>query len=214
MTEHQKPATLAAGRPDPSRGMAGKLALYLAFFALLAFGVGELAGGLLFGGLAVICLWYRHSVVIRQTFLRWANQLDPPSPPALPSLGALQQHALGAGGGAYLASSARGEGIFAPPTAAVLVLAGPRAGKTSCVVIPALATHTGPAVATSTKREVLNATLPARRRLGQTWFFDLQGQGAPPGIQPLRWSPITQAADWQQAQLVSEAMTGATAHRW
>jgi type IV secretion system protein VirD4 len=53
--------------------------------------------------------------------------------------------------------------------------------------------------------------LSARRQIGQTWFFDLQGRGAPPGTQPLRWSPVTGAIEWQQAQLVSEAMTGATA---
>ena len=122
----------------------------------------------------------------------------------------LHQRALSAGGGAYLATGQRGEWLAAPPQAAVLVLAGPRAGKTSCVVIPALAAHPGAAVATSTKPEVLAATLTARRQLGQAWFFDLQGHGAPAGTTPLRWSPVTRASDWQQAQLTAEAMTGAT----
>lgn len=209
MTEPQKPATLTPTRPDPSRAMAGKLALYLGFFTLLALGVGEIAGGLFSGALALICLWYRHSAAIRRALLRWANQLDPPPPVASPSLGALQQQALAAGGGAYLGSVPQGDLVFAPPSAAVLVLAGPRAGKTSCVVIPALAAHPGPAVATSTKPEVLQATLPARIRLGEAWFLDLQGTGVPDGTRPLRWSPITAASDWQQAQLVAEAMTGA-----
>ena len=91
----------------------------------------------------------------------------------------------------------------------MLILAGPRAGKTSCVVIPALAAHPGPAVTTSTKNEVLAATLPGRRQLGQAWFLDLQGTGAPLGTQALRWSPVTRASDWHQAQLVAEAMTNA-----
>ncbi len=36
------------------------------------------------------------------------------------------------GGGAYVATGAKGEWVAAPPQSAVLVLAGPRAGKTSC----------------------------------------------------------------------------------
>ncbi len=76
------------------------------------------------------------------------------------------------------------------------------------MVIPALLAHPGPAVATSTKPEVLQATLGARRQLGETWFSDLQGHGAPVGTRPLRWSPVTQADDWQRAQLVADAMTG------
>jgi type IV secretion system protein VirD4 len=209
MTEHQKPAALADGRRDPSRAMAGKLALYLGLFTLLALGAGEIAGGLLFGGLALLCLWYRHSPAIRPALLRWAEKQTRKAPAQVASLASLQQQALRAGGGAYLGSEPQGDLVFAPPTAAVLVLAGPRAGKTSCVVIPALAAHPGPAVATSTKPEVLKATLPARTRLGEAWFLDLQGTGAPAGTKPLRWSPVTAAADWQQAQLVAEAMTGA-----
>lgn len=209
MTEHQKPATLTSSRPDPSRAMAAKLALYLGFFSLLALGTGEITGGLLFGALALICLCYRHSAAIRLALLRWADQLDPPpTAPAL-SVSGLQRRALAAGGGAYLGSRPDGELVFAPPTAAVLVLAGPRAGKTSCVVIPALAAHPGPAVATSTKPELLGATLPARQQLGDAWFLDLQGTGAPDGTRALRWSPVTAASEWQQAQLIAEAMTGA-----
>jgi hypothetical protein len=33
----------------------------------------------------------------------------------------------------------------------------------------------------------------------------------PAGIEPLRCSPLTRARDWQGAQLVAEAMTGAAA---
>jgi Type IV secretory system Conjugative DNA transfer len=94
----------------------------------------------------------------------------------------------------------------APPEVAGLVLAGPRAGKTNCVVIPALLSHPGPALGTSTKPEVLYATLAARRTLGRVWFFNLTGSAAPPGTVPLRWSPLTRASDWQGAQLVAEAM--------
>jgi type IV secretory pathway TraG/TraD family ATPase VirD4 len=129
--------------------------------------------------------------------------------PASTSLAELHELALETGGGAYLATGERGELLFAPPEAAVLVLAGPRAGKTSCVVIPQILAHPGPVLATSTKPEVLQATLSARRQLGNAWFFDLQGRGAPAGTRPLRWSPVQGAQDWQRAQLVAEAMAGA-----
>jgi len=56
---------------------------------------------------------------------------------------------------------------------------------------------------------VLAATLAARRQLGEAWFFDLSGHGTPPGCRALRWSPVQHASDWQRAQLIAEAMTGA-----
>jgi len=57
-----------------------------------------------------------------------------------------------------------------------------------------------------------DATLQARRALGDAWFFDLQGHGTQAGCRTLSWSPVTRAGDWQQAQLISEAMTGASEH--
>jgi type IV secretion system protein VirD4 len=211
MAEHQKPAQLPIERPDATQLMAGRLALGLTLFALLSLGAGGILFGLILGALALFFAWYAHPGLLSRCLQLLGPPADARPVQAAPSsLPALQERAARAGGGAYLASTKQGQPIFAPPTAAVLVLAGPRAGKTSCVVIPALAAHPGPAVATSTKHEVLNATLPARQRLGQAWFFDLTGQGAPAGTRALQWSPVTRAADWQQAQLVAEAMTGAT----
>jgi type IV secretion system protein VirD4 len=210
MTEHQKPAHLPIKRPDVDQLMAGRLALLLAIFAFASLGVGEILFGLILGAVAIFLACYAHPEVVSRYLELLATPTDKAATLAPGTLSAFQQHATRAGGGAYLATSQQGKPVFAPPTAAVLVLAGPRAGKTSCVVIPALAAHPGPAVATSTKHEVLKATLSARRRLGQAWFFDLQGQGAPPGAKPLQWSPVSRAGDWQQAQLVAEAMTGAT----
>jgi type IV secretion system protein VirD4 len=180
----------------------GRVLLVVAFVALLLVPatLAKIAIGVLLAvGLA--------RTVLRSSARAKARTAPQPSGPA--SVSELHQRALRAGGGAYLATGDRGEWLAAPPQSAVLVLAGPRAGKTSCVVIPALAAHPGAAVATSTKPEVLRATLSARRALGQAWFFDLQGHGHPAGTRPLSWSPVTRAADWQQAQLIAEAMTGA-----
>lgn len=188
--------------------MARLLAGVLMLFGLGALGIGDLGGMLLFLGIAAACFLY----VRPDLRARIGSLLHPaPKQPAVPaalSVGGLHTRALAAGAGAYLATGERGEWISAPPESAVLVLAGPRAGKTTSVVIPALMAHPGAAVATSTKPEVLKATLCARRELGEAWFFDLQGQGAPAGTRPLRWSPVSQAGDWHQAQLVAEAMTG------
>jgi len=132
-----------------------------------------------------------------------ANALARPA-----TVGELHDRARDAGGGAYLAHSANGEWIAAPPEVAGLVLAGPRAGKTSCVVIPALVAHSGPALCTSTKPELLHATIAARQALGHAWHFNLTDAATPAGTTPLHWSPLTRARDWQGAQLVADAMTG------
>jgi type IV secretion system protein VirD4 len=191
-----------APKPKGGAWTPGRVLLVVAFLALLL--VPDTLAKIAIGVLLVISL-ARFALALRA---RRAAPGPPPSTP--PSVPELHRRALKAGGGAYLATGEQGEWLAAPPQSAVLVLAGPRAGKTSCVVIPALAAHPGAAVATSTKPEVLTATLAARRALGTAWFFDLQGHGHPAGTRPLRWSPVTRASDWQQAQLVAEAMTGAT----
>jgi type IV secretion system protein VirD4 len=185
------------------------LAACLAFFAYLGVSSDEITAGVLFAGLALICGWYAYGNAIANILRSSTASAAPYLAFAADGITGLQHQAREAGGGAYLATRPNGDYVFAPPTAAVLVLAGPRAGKTSCVVIPALAAHPGPTVSTSTKTEVLTATLPARRQLGQAWFLDLQGTGAPAATRPLHWSPVTRAEDWHQAQLIAEAMTGA-----
>lgn len=95
---------------------------------------------------------------------------------------------------------------------AVLVIGPPRSGKTSGVIVPALRTHHGPVVSTSTKPDVLMATLAARRQFGRVWRFDPTGKAgpAPAGVQTLRWSPTLCAVEWDGAMLMARAMvTGA-----
>ena len=113
------------------------------------------------------------------------------------------------GGGCYIAGRHQGELLAAPSQAAVLVLAGPRKGKSSCVVTPAIAAHPGAVVSTSTKLELLNATLPIRQELGDCWYADLTNEGVPAGCKPLRYSPLARADDWDQAMIVADAMTRA-----
>jgi type IV secretion system protein VirD4 len=216
VSDSRQPALAPQGKP-PDYGLAlGRLMRWV----LLILGIGAIAQGtsigwgIVFLAVSGVCwlITLPHlRARVRHAFAEAAAEIDakerPPS--ADITIPELHQRARQFGGGAYLATGERGEWISAPPQSAVLVLAGPRAGKTSSVVIPALIAHPGAAVATSTKPEVLAATLQARRQLGTPWFFDLQGQGIPDGCRALHWSPVQQAADWQQAQLVAEAMTGA-----
>ncbi|HAM02223.1 MAG TPA: hypothetical protein DCQ30_08365, partial [Acidimicrobiaceae bacterium] len=62
----------------------------------------------------------------------------------------------------YLGAGARGP-AWAPPEQSVLVLGPPRSGKTSSLVVPTVLAAGGPVVSTSTKPDVLEATLPWRR---------------------------------------------------
>jgi len=209
MAAERGPAWAPGPRDRASAALAMKLAAGLALFGVLALGTGELLGGAFFVAIAAVC-WLYARPDLRARILDWAQSVSEQPSAGLPVLSARELHARAyqAGAGAYLATGERGQWISAPPQSGVLVLAGPRAGKTTCVVIPALLAHPGAVVATSTKPEVLQATLATRLQLGEAWFFDLHGHGAPAGTCSLRWSPVTHAGDWQQAQLVAEAMTG------
>jgi type IV secretion system protein VirD4 len=70
----------------------------------------------------------------------------------------------------------------------VLVLAAPRTGKTSQVVIPWVTDWPGPALVTSVRPDVALATLELRRKRGPVAVMDLTGTTWP---DPLTWSPTT-----------------------
>lgn len=121
---------------------------------------------------------------------------------------AVRQAAWAAGGGIYLGVGAQGVPRHARAERAVLVLGPPRAGKTSGVIIPALIAHTGPAVSTSTKGDVAQATRAARSRGGRTWVFDPTGAaGGSEASEQLRWSPVPSSVSWDGALLMARAMT-------
>lgn len=62
-------------------------------------------------------------------------------------------------------------------------LMGPRAGKSSSLVIPAVMEAIGPVIATSNKRDVVDATRLHRSNLGTVRVFDPQGVAK----EPCRW---------------------------
>jgi type IV secretory pathway TraG/TraD family ATPase VirD4 len=79
----------------------------------------------------------------------------------------------------------------------VVVVAAPRSGKTTGVIIPALLEHEGAAVNTSVRSDVLHATAARRTRLGRTWVWN------PFGAQTDSWDPLQGCEDWEHALLVA-----------
>src|SRR5579862_962717 len=123
------------------------------------------------------------------------------------ALATLQALSLVAEGGVYLGCGAAGP-VLAPAEHGVLVLGPPRSGKTSSLVVPNVLAASGAVLSASTKRDVLEATAWARQQNGPCLLWDPSGSVvAPPGVQRIGWSPLTRAADFEAALLVSRAMT-------
>jgi type IV secretory pathway TraG/TraD family ATPase VirD4 len=92
-----------------------------------------------------------------------------------------------------------------------MILGPPRSGKTSAVMIPALMAASGPAVSTSTKPDVMEATIHARGEIGEVWLFDPSGtEPLPDGARRLSWSPVSAATSWDGALVTARAMTAAS----
>ena len=122
-------------------------------------------------------------------------------------LAAARAASLRAGGGVYLGVTDSGEPRVARGERAVLLLGPPRSGKTSSVIIPAVLSHTGPTVSTSTKPDVYRATRLVRALNGRVWVFDPTGASSPGGALELRWSPVPSSVSWDGALLTARAMT-------
>ena len=91
------------------------------------------------------------------------------------------------------------------------MLGPPRSGKTSSVVVPNVLAAAGAVVAVSTKRDVLDETHAARRRLGACLLFDPSGTvRIPSGVHAIGWSPLAASATWDGAVFMAESMVGAS----
>jgi type IV secretion system protein VirD4 len=85
-----------------------------------------------------------------------------------------------------------------------MVVAPPRAGKSSGFVVPWLLDHDGPALVLSTKRDIFDATAPLRRGLGHVWVYDPFGDRASAGF-----TPLVPARTWTGAIRAGEALASA-----
>ena len=107
-----------------------------------------------------------------------------------------------------------GDGIngycYAPREGSMLVIGPPRSGKTSGIVIPAVLDAPAAVVSTSTKPDVLEATVFRRWAIGNCFVFDPTGSMTiPAGTYPLRWSPIVGCDSFEQAVAMARALASA-----
>lgn len=85
---------------------------------------------------------------------------------------------------------------------------GPRAGKTTSMCIPQLLALDGPAVATSNKVDLVEATRGPRSELGRTWVHDPQEiMHEPPSWW---WNPLSFVTDLTQADKLVDLFVAAT----
>jgi type IV secretion system protein VirD4 len=100
--------------------------------------------------------------------------------------------------------------IWSGPQQALLVLGPPRSGKTSTLVVPNVLAAPGPVLVTSTKPDVLQATIAIRSQLGRCWLLDPTGtMEPPPGANLIRWSPVNPSISWEEALVTARVMTAA-----
>jgi type IV secretion system protein VirD4 len=85
-----------------------------------------------------------------------------------------------------------------------MVIAPPRAGKSSGFVVPWLLDHDGPVLVLSTKRDIYDATVPYRRSLGRVWVYDPFGDE-----DSAAFTPLIPARSWPGALRAGEALASA-----
>jgi type IV secretory pathway TraG/TraD family ATPase VirD4 len=99
---------------------------------------------------------------------------------------------------------------MAGPEASMLVLGPPRSGKSSGIVVPCVLDAPAAVVSTSTKPDVLVATVYRRYALGNCFVFDPSGTvPLPQGTFPLRWSPVVGCERFESAVAMAHALADA-----
>ena len=89
----------------------------------------------------------------------------------------------------------------------MMILGPPRSGKTSSLIIPNVLAANGPVVSTSTKPDVLDATVGARSTLGRCHLFDPGSSvGRSRDLVPLRWSPLQSCGTWPGALSMARSL--------
>ncbi len=98
--------------------------------------------------------------------------------------------------GLYLGHDEQGW-CFTAAEHSVMVLGPPRSGKTTSLIIPNVLCATGAVVSTSTKPDVIDATVRTRHEVGQCLVFDpsrsISGRHSLPEV---RWSPLQSCNTW------------------
>lgn len=89
------------------------------------------------------------------------------------------------------------------PNLQTLVVAAPRTGKTSGLVIPSILEHTGPVINTTVRTDVRDQTIARRRQLGQVFVWD------PFGAETDGWDLLHGCQDWAHALRCARWLTRA-----
>jgi type IV secretion system protein VirD4 len=100
----------------------------------------------------------------------------------------------------------RGRPLYAEQRHALVAFGPPQSGKSAGLAIPALLEWQGPAVASSTKSDLLSATVARRTSLGPVFVFD---PFALSGGRSHTWSPLQAADSWDGALEVAWRLAGA-----
>jgi type IV secretion system protein VirD4 len=121
----------------------------------------------------------------------WARGVD------LRSLRGLPGH-----GGVFLLGRHGRRMLVTQAETSVLVIGPTRSGKTAGLVIPNLLEWDGPAIATSTKSELVELTAGRRQALGPVYVYDPTGEIGG-GVRSVTWSPIAGCEDLDHAWMVA-----------
>jgi type IV secretion system protein VirD4 len=104
-----------------------------------------------------------------------------------------------------------GQLLAAEPKHSVCVLGPAGSGKTCSVVIPTLLDWDGPAVVTSVKTDVLDATVNRRDGLGPVLIYDPTGSTGRPSDELATWNPLAACRTWADAHEMAGWLVDAAA---
>ncbi len=119
----------------------------------------------------------------------------------------------------YFGQNNSSEFKFSPPQRPILALGPSRSGKSSCLIVPSIISSLGPVVSTSTKTDIVEATLGTRSLGGKCWIFDptdnlcsgrLENYVSTGILTPLRWSPTDSSKTWEGALRTAHAIVSST----
>ena len=104
--------------------------------------------------------------------------------------------------GVFLLGTHRGRMLTTQPETSVLVIGPTRSGKTAGLVIPNLLDWDGPAIATSTKGELVDLTAGHRQSRGPVYVYDPTGDIGG-RYRTVTWSPLAGCQSLDRAWMVA-----------
>lgn len=110
--------------------------------------------------------------------------------------------------GMPIAATLNGQTLYRSWEDVVLVIAGPRVGKTTSFVIPEILNAPGAVLTTSNKGDVVATTRRYRSTIGQTWVFDPQSLVSEP--MTWWWNPLSYVTSEVKARQLADMFEAAS----